>query len=73
VSQPAGTTKTRTVFLNKFIYVNSIEPTDSMVGRYGTKIAALVRIMKDIFIKEPDAKVLIFSQWDDILTVRSFQ
>jgi len=42
----------------------SSEPTEC--GRYGSKIARLLTFLKDLEDKEPDAKVILFVQWEDL-------
>lgn len=38
-----------------------------MVSKYGTKTAHLIKYLNELTEREPDSKVIIFSQWDDML------
>jgi len=36
-------------------------------GSWGSKLDAIVRYLLYLRVHEPDAKSLVFSQWDDVL------
>jgi E3 ubiquitin-protein ligase SHPRH len=45
------------------------ELTLSVKGSYGTKLEAVVRRILWVKAKDPNAKVLLFSEWQDVLDV----
>jgi SNF2 family DNA or RNA helicase len=47
--------------------LNDKRELGDMVMRYGTKTAHLIKYLKDLKDQEKDSKVIIFSQWDDML------
>ena len=44
-----------------------IAPT--IVGDYGTKIEAVVGTIINITMEDQTAKIIVFSQWEDVLTI----
>lgn len=42
---------------------------ETLVGSYSTKVESIVRCLKEIHRKEPQAKSLVFSNWTEVLQI----
>jgi len=57
------------------VYVDESDPdlvneqSIPVEGSYGTKISAIVRRMKSLLRENPDVKILLFSQWTEMLKI----
>ena len=49
--------------------MQALEADVAVAGSWGTKITAVVRRLKWLATMEPGCKVLVFSEWDDVLSV----
>lgn len=43
--------------------------SDKMIGNYSSKIKGIVKEVRNLKMKEPTVKVIVFSNWDVILNV----
>lgn len=47
------------------------DPNAAVIGLVGAKASAIVRTLRGIWQNDPDAKVLVFSEWQDVLNLIS--
>eukprot|EP00931_Biecheleriopsis_adriatica_P050795 TRINITY_DN29436_c0_g1_i2.p1 TRINITY_DN29436_c0_g1~~TRINITY_DN29436_c0_g1_i2.p1 ORF type:complete len:2078 (+),score=363.83 TRINITY_DN29436_c0_g1_i2:31-6234(+) len=41
-------------------------PASDECGKFGSKIMRLLRFLEELYIREPEAKVILFVQWEDL-------
>jgi E3 ubiquitin-protein ligase SHPRH len=67
VSGPSGAASPITTPRGAF--PSAVDDTIQLAGSYGTKIEAVLKVCKSILKQNPDSKMLIFSQWDEVLDI----
>jgi ERCC4-related helicase len=54
--------------LTRVSQTDSAYPIDELTNLHGVKMAALIRCLNQILNEDASNRVIVFSQWDDMLT-----
>ena len=54
---------------NDDICVSADEPQNKIIGSWGTKIDTICQKILSVCKEDPEAKILVFSQWEDVLSI----